>query len=179
MRTSHFTRPVFRWRSIQAGEFHGQQEMKKHISLILCCVLSVVVLNTCIQIEVWNYLAGGNVLPNREGGKLRYSIGETEEGWRMIRGIQDPTLKTGRPLIEEERSEFRKHQKHANRRNKVVSWSRGMGTLQYLLAPIAVIWSIILLFTGKNLRARLLAALFSVSNSTSIILMLYRGYFND
>lgn len=155
--------------------------MKKNISLTLCTILSIVVMHTCIQIEVWNYLAGGNVLPNREGGKLRHSMGESEEGWRIVQGMrtQDPTLESGRPLTEAEKSLFREHSKQAKRRNKVVNWSRGMGTLQYLLAPIAIIWSVVLLFAGKSRRARLLVAALSLTNSVSIVLMFYRGYFND
>jgi len=159
----------------------GQEKMKKHVSIILCAALSAVVLHTCIQIEAWNHLAGGKVLPNREGGKLRYSIGESEKGWRMYQSMrtQDDTLESGRPLTEDEQSQFQEHSKHARRRNKVVSWSRGMGTLQYLLAPIAIIWSIILLFASKTRIARLLAGLLSATNAISIVSMLYRGYFND
>lgn len=155
--------------------------MKKHLSIILCAALSVVVLHTCIQIEVWNHLAGGNVLPNREGGKLRYSLGESEKGWRMYHKMltHDESLESGRPLTEEERVLFHEHSKHARRWNMVVSWSRGMGTLQYLLAPIAIIWSIALLFASKTRRARLLAGLLSATNAISIVAMLNRGYFND
>lgn len=155
--------------------------MRKKISLILCGLISAVVLHTCLQIEIWNYFAGGNVLPNREGGKLRYSQGETEDGWRIYQSwiTNDESLETGRPLTEEEQEIFQKQSKQAKRRNKVISWSRGMGTLQYLLAPLAIIWSVALLFTSKALRYRIFAGLFSVTNSISIILMLYRGYFND
>jgi hypothetical protein len=155
--------------------------MKKHISIILCGALSAVVLHTCVQIEVWNHLAGGGALPNREGGKLRYSVGESEKGWRAYQSMhtQDESLRSGRPLTEDEQELFRERSKHARRRNKVVSWSRGMGTLQYLLAPIAFIWSVVLLFANKTRRARLLAGLLSASNAISIVLMLYRGYFND
>ena len=153
--------------------------MKKPISLILCSILSAIVLHTCVQIEVWNFLAGGDVLPNWEGGKLRYSMGETEKGWRMFRAMQDASLESDRPLTQKERSEFQKHQKQVKRRNKVISWSRGMGTLQYLMAPIAVIWSVVLLFFSKPLKAKVLAGLFSLTNVVSIVFMLYRGYFND
>lgn len=46
-------------------------------------------------------------------------------GWRT----QDPTLEAGRPLTNEEHQIFLDHQKYASRRNKVVTWSGGMGTL--------------------------------------------------
>lgn len=87
----------------------GHMRMKKHISIILCGILSAVVLHTCIQIEVWNHLAGGNVLPSREGGKLRYSIGESEKGWRLYEAMrtQDESLKSGRHLTGEEQVLFR------------------------------------------------------------------------
>jgi hypothetical protein len=155
--------------------------MKNHITIILCAALSIVVLHTCIQVEVWNHLAGGNVLPNHEGGKLRYSMGESEKGWRVYQSMrtQDESLKSGRPLIEDEQALFREHSKHVERRNKVVSWSRGMGTLQYLLAPIAIIWSVVLLIASKTRRARLIAGLLTATNALSIVSMLYRGYLND
>jgi len=158
-----------------------QKRMKKHISIILCAILSAVVLHTCVQIEVWNCLAGGDVLPNREGGKLRYSMGDSEKGWRAYQSVrtQDESLRSGRPLTEEEKKLFREHSKHASRRNKVVFWSRGMGTLQYLLAPAGIIWSVALLFAGKTRRARLLAGLLAATNTISIVSMLYRGFFND
>ena len=156
--------------------------MSNRLSIILCGILSVVVLHTCIQIEVWNYLAGGNEIPNQEGGKLRYSYGESEKGWRTLRGreTRDPSLEAGRPLTIEEQQFFLAHQKKADRTNKVVSWSRGMGTLQYLLAPIAIIWSVgLVVVSSKTRRTRLAAGIFSLTNLTSIASMLYRGYFND
>lgn len=159
----------------------GQQKMKRNISLLLCGVLSAIVLNTCLQIEVWNHLAGGDVLPNREGGKLRYSIGESERGWRAYQSMrtQDESLRAGRPLTAEEHALFQKHSKDAERRNKVVSWSRGMGTFQYLLAPLAITWSVALAFRGPTRRMRLIAILFSLTNTMALASMLYRGYFND
>lgn len=139
------------------------------------------VFHTCVQIEVWNHLAGGNVLPDREGGKLRYSWGASEEIWRAHQSMitHDQSLKSGRHLTEQEKGLFLEHSKHASRRNKVVSWSRGMGTLQYLLAPVAILWSISLLLASKTGRMRLLTGLLSATNALSIVLLLYRGYFND
>ena len=155
--------------------------MKKHISIILCTILSTLVLHTCVQIEVWNHLAGGNVLPNREGGKLRYSWGASEKIWRAHQGMitHDESLASGRLLTEQEKVLFLEQSKHASRRNKVVSWSRGMGTLQYLLAPVAILWSVSLLLASRTGRLRLLAGLLSATNAISIVLLLYRGYFND
>ncbi|MBN2054825.1 hypothetical protein JW905_07880 [bacterium] len=54
-----------------------------------------------------------------------------------------------------------------------------MGTLQYLLAPAAMIWSGILLFTRKTRNARLVVGPFCLTNVASIASMLYRGYLND
>jgi len=151
--------------------------MRKNLSLVLCCTLSAVVFHTCLQIEVWNYLAGGDVLPRPDGSKLRPWFGEDEQSWR--RNNPDRTLAAGRPLTEEEQEAFREHSTYAKRHNKVVDWSRGMGLLQYLLAPVATVWSLVLMLTGKTRRARLVAALFSATNAISIVSMLYRGYFND
>ena len=144
-------------------------------------MLSIVVINTCVHIEFWNYLSGGDVLPNREGGKLRYMIGETEGGWRRYHSIQtqDQSLLSGRQLTVEEKELFDEHSQIARNRNKVVSWSRGMGTLQYILAPIAFIWSVFLSFRAKKRRARLIAGMLTLTNALSVFFMLFRGYFND
>ena len=153
--------------------------MKKHFPELLLAVLSLIVLNTCIQIEVWNWLAEGNMLPNREGGKLRYMTGTTEQGWRRRESRFDPSLKTGRPLTEQEQLQFAVHRKKAIRRNNVVSWTRGMGTLQYLLAPLAVFFSLVMVLARKNSKSKLFAGVCFMANGIAIAVMLYRGYFND
>ena len=138
-------------------------------------------MHTCIQIEVWNYLAGGKVLPNREGGKLRYAMGETEAEWRKLQSFnsQDFSLRSGRPLTEKELALFKEYSKKARRHNKVVSWSRGMGMLQYVLAPIALIWSLAGLIYFKSNKMKILTCFLLLSNFICLVVMFYRGYFND
>lgn len=153
----------------------------RYVSVVLCGILSVVVLNTCLQIEVWHFLAGGNMLPNREGGKLRYSPFEREEIWRSARSneTEDASLKEGRPLTSEERSIFEKVKDHACRWNKVVEWTRGMGTLQYLLLPVALCWSALLAFSRTVKGGRAVAWVCVFTNVISFISLGYRGYFNE
>lgn len=52
--------------------------MKMNWVIILGIVVSLVVFNTAAQIELWNHLAKGGVLPNHEGGKIRSDGGGTE-----------------------------------------------------------------------------------------------------
>ncbi len=110
---------------------------------------------------------------------MRYMIGETEKGWRLLQESFDPSLKTGRPLTEKERLQFAIHSKKAKRRNNVVSWSRGMGTLQYLLAPMALLFSLLMLIGRKNIKSKLFSGLCFMTNALAIAAMLYRGYWND
>ena len=155
---------------------------KQTIALILCAILSAVVLNTCVRIEFWNQLAGGKVLPNREGGKLRYSPLSYEDLWRAHQSARtrDPTLKAGRNLTPEEQALYQQESKRAKAWNKVVSWTSGMGLCQYILAPIAFIASVLLLYTSPGRRwMHRVSALLVLSNLLCIILMLYRGYLND
>jgi hypothetical protein len=153
----------------------------RYVSVVLCGILSVVVLNTCLQIEVWHFLAGGNMLPNREGGKLRYSPFEREEIWRSARSneTEDASLKEGRPLTSEERSIFEKDKEHARRWNKVMEWTGGMGVLQYLLLPVALFWSALLTSRGTVKVERAVAWVCVFTNVISFISLGYRGYFND
>lgn len=157
---------------------------KQNLSLILCGLLSLVVLHTCLQVEFWDYRAGG-VIPVPEGARLHPRIaGFDEDSWRKpeiekrkLDGKYDEAeaLASGRPLTPEEQAKFREDVAF----NTLVDWTRGMGTLQYVLAPTAAIWAFVLVFTSKTRRARVLAALFTLTNAVSVFFMLYRGYFND
>ena len=154
---------------------------RKHASLVLCSVLSLMVLNTCVHIEAWNALAGGE-LPMEEPGKMRWDMNETERGWRYVHLSErhwDTPLEERRPLTRVEREQFQKDAEQAQRHNRLRWWTQGWGLAQYALAPIALIWSGILLLPRAGTRSRLLPGCLLLTNALSVISMLYRGYFHD
>lgn len=58
-------------------------------------------------------------------------------------------------------------------------WVTGMGLIQYLLGPVALILSLLLLWHSDTFVARIAFVACTVSNSISIYLMIYRGYFES
>jgi hypothetical protein len=54
-----------------------------------------------------------------------------------------------------------------------------MGLLQYMLAPIAVFWSLKIAFTERSWRVRAMAVNCSVISLACIVVMLYRGYWDS
>jgi hypothetical protein len=59
------------------------------------------------------------------------------------------------------------------------NWVSGMGLLQYLLAPIALLSSLVLFRGTENRAVRFASVACAVSNMTSMYLMVYRGYFTS
>jgi len=108
-------------------------------------------------------------------------MGETEAEWRQLQiwNTQDFSLRSGRPLTEKELVLFEEYSKKARRHNKVVSWSRGMGMLQYVLVPIALLWSLIMFIHTKTYKIKIMACFLLFSNFFCLVIMFYRGYFND
>jgi hypothetical protein len=150
--------------------------MKFNFAMLLGLVLSLVVLNTALQIEYWNDQAGG-ALPNKEPGKLR-GTSTSEWLWRneQARQTGDESLLTGRPLTPSEKHSL--DMRRSSPRNKLVDWTRGMGLLQYLLAPLAFGLSLVLALVCVEKRARVLFRFLTITNALAIFLMFFRGYYN-
>lgn len=55
-------------------------------SLFGCLMIVALSLLICLQVEVMKARAGG-VLPNRQGGRIHYSMADSETGWRLSFGI--------------------------------------------------------------------------------------------
>ena len=153
----------------------------KHIdkSFVLCGMLTLVILNTCLQIEIRNYQLG-RPLPNKEGGKLRYSAISNEESWREREALRtgDQSLKEGRELTEKEKNIMAQDDLYASRWNSLVSWARDWGMLQYLLAPLTFIWGLYLAGVRKG-KKRIAALLYSSIAVVCIIFMSITVYIND
>lgn len=159
--------------------------LRHPVALSLCGLLTLVVLAICTVVETLNHCAGGNVLPNREGGKLRLDLRATETGWRLAEAGRrhDPTLAEGRPLGSAERQAFHEQSRRAVYHNRLVSLTRGPALAQYLLAPLAGLWSVVGFARLRRVPGarvpKLLAGVFGLANTVCLVLLFHRGYFNS
>jgi hypothetical protein len=133
-------------------------------SVLGCLILTGVVANTCLQIEYWNQRAGGylprtdvrngivpkwciayeRALSKSEEQRIRY---EQIERHRQKHGIVSPDDENrilGRPLTAEEERRIARAI-DSNRPNTILrGWVGGPGLWQYVLAPGALIWSLVI-----------------------------------
>lgn len=153
--------------------------MKRKYRFISCGVLVAMATFICLYVEYYNYRAGG-MLPNHDGVKLRYGVEKfIEPHWRRSHGYDDPSLLQGRELTAQEQAILAEETIKTRHSNRVVACTRSWGLLQYLLAPAALLWSVILLLTTKGLYPRIMALLMSSVSLACLYLLFYRGYFND
>ena len=170
------------------------------LPLWICLATTVVVVHTCVQIEWWNYRAGG-ILPKDTRGpgnpKWREAAARSiranfqhrikmQEYDRIIaeRGrvtaAEEVALETNpRPLTVTEQNELQREldQRHTN--STLLSWVQTGGLAQYVLAPFAFVVSLVLLIRAATWRGRLGCGLLGVLSGGAIGAMLYRGYFTS
>ena len=141
--------------------------------------LAIVVLSICVQIELLNH-AADSYLPRKDSGKWRQSFFLSEEMWRQYYNSKmgDEAL-LNRPLTADERNQMQKDVSYAKDKNALLGMVSSFGLLQYILAPLSLIWSFTIAKRNANIAKRILSALFVISNFISIVLMVYRGYFTS
>jgi hypothetical protein len=150
-------------------------------------VLAALVLHTCLQIEVRNYLLGGFLPrnPSSESGvysKWRVLGGRmAERVWREQRrrsSAQDPALPE-RPLSKEEKRELAAFVARQEGLASLRGCCGGMGVLQYLLAPLLLILSILFAVTTRSWLFRAVALACWVVSAVSIWSMFDKDYFGS
>ena len=104
----------------------------------------------------------------------------SEEMWREYYSSKmgDEAL-LNRPLTADERIQMQKDVSYAKDKNALLGMVSSFGLLQYILAPLSLIWSFTIAKRNANIAKRILSALFVISNFISIGLMVYRGYFTS
>ena len=123
--------------------------MKRHVLIILLMLLTAFVVHSAARIEVLNIQAG-NYLPRRN------------------RDL-DGNLTDGKWRISPENSA----------RDQLREAVQTFGLMQYVLAPVLLIFSLAVFFKTRRSRASV-AATFSVFVAAIVIwLMLYRGYYES
>ena len=152
---------------------------KKDILFGATVVIATIVILICLQIEWLNKAADG-YLPHIPDTKWRDSTPVSEEMWRRQQRYskEDETLLT-RPLTESERLQMQKDIEQANTMNALKGSVSGYGMLQYILAPVAFILSIMLVISRRPMYKRIICALFALSSLIAMVLMFYRGYFTS
>ncbi len=146
---------------------------------ILTILFSLIVFCIFIAVEIMNYQAGG-ILPNKEGGKLRYSPLEWENGWRDVYSSikEDASLEQGRKLSAHEYSQFKKDQDLAVKRNRLINATSSWALFQYILCPLALCLSLIMIKRNEH-KLKTLGICLVCANLTSLVFLIWRGYFND
>ena len=161
---------------------------------------TVVTGHTCLQIEWWNYRAGG-LLPRDTGGpgnpkwreaadrSIRAKIQrwiKTEEFERIIAEYgritaeEEKALETNpRPLTAAEQDELERELDQSHTNSALQAWLQTGGLARYALAPFALVMSLVLLVRAATCRGRLGFGFLGMLSGGAIGMMLYRGYFNS
>jgi hypothetical protein len=71
------------------------------------------------------------------------------------------------------------HTRYAQARDKLHGLVSTWGLLQYLIAPVSLLWAVVLAVLKSTLRFRLVAAAAAVAALVCVVLMFYRGYFTS
>ena len=143
--------------------------------------LALIVLLICIEIEILNHAASG-YLPRKDldDGKWRTSPVFSEESWRRMNSMlnDDKTL-FSRPLTAEEQIRMEREVFREKTNNSLRSSVSSLGLMQYILAPLSLIYSLIIALRSKKIFVKMISAVFALSSGTCMIVMLYRGYFTS
>jgi hypothetical protein len=146
--------------------------------------LTLVVSVVCVTIELLNMQAGG-LLPKDEPGKWRSAPThpETLTEWYSQDMRAKLNLGEGAPLPPDAQREVEarvKRQIPVNRANNalraaVESW----GLLQYLLCPLAVVMSLLLMVKRQGIHHLVVGGFCMLVSLTAGAFMLYRQYFTS
>ena len=151
------------------------------IILLICFGIAIFSTHTCLQIEIHNARIGYYLPRNHDAewgiSKWRSSPITTEFMWRQAR-IRDGSPQY-RPLTSEEKERMTQDIKHAKLWNELRDWVEGFGLLQYLLIPILIILSIVLIIRKTPKVVKILASAFLLIGLINGFFMIYRGYFSS
>ena len=163
-----------------------------------CLLLTVVVLHTCIRIEVLN-ARYNHFLPRTDAGNgnprwrcaasslLLRSLERDIANDRYRRFMQahpnepgsDPDQFLGPPYSVAETTFIDAEMAENDLRASLLGWVSSFGLLQYILAPLAFCSSLASLYFNHNVIIRLVAGSCTVSILVAVGFMIYRGYFTS
>lgn len=172
--------------------------MKSRLAFFGCFLLTVIVVHTCIRIEVLNAL-NEYYLPRTDFGEgnpkwrdatqtsllisLEHRIADERLSEFVVKhptkSVTNVAQFTGPPYSQEEQNLIDKELADHALRAELYAWVSCMGLLQYVLAPVAFVWAIALIIFDRSIFFRVASSVFAVSVAASIWLMIYRGYFTS
>ncbi|MEM1213734.1 MAG: hypothetical protein AAGI68_15710 [Planctomycetota bacterium] len=155
-------------------------------------VITSVAASTAIRIEWYNHAVGGFLPrpqpPSLEGNDVKwraagpkmmewhYRIGLAQERGLELDSVKDREALFALSLSGVQRRELSEIKRSARLNTEFRSLVAGMGLLQHLLVPVALLIGVLIL-KGKPTRWRMVAWICIGINSVSGVLMLYREYF--
>lgn len=150
---------------------------------VICGVLTLIAVHTCVRIEIYNYRMGG-YLPRQEPGKWRFHSAEAERKMMEMR-LRTQAESDGVPFVLTEEQKRQLDEAEAKARPKATldndfhDFVELWGLLQYLVAPLATLLGFgLLIERTATKRARKLGGLMFALALPCVILMFYRGYFS-
>jgi hypothetical protein len=143
------------------------------LALLACFLITLLSVSASLRYEVHNQAAGGRVVPDTRGGKLRYGI-TSENAWRVFNSRRDPTLRTNRPLTTSERSEFERDSARVASRNVAVYWYRTWFPLLALLTPAGAVCAGWIACRSQERRQKILAGFFAAACLLSWLELIFR-----
>lgn len=157
--------------------------MKLAIRLFFAVAMSLLTIYTCVRIEVFNHQAGGPLpVKNYElwGKKWRAGVPSLTRKYEEER-LRDIAAAEGRPfeITPEQQAEIDEMVKQVERDGAFRDFVASFGLLQYIVAPTALLLSLILIRSKRlGRRWRIGAGCLATCNLGCIGLMLFRGYFS-
>lgn len=171
-----------------------------HLRTGFCLAATVVAIHTCIQIEYWNYRAGGFLprdIPSQGNQKWRVAADRSirihfqnrinmkdferilaERG--KVTAEESAAIETNpRPLTSAEQDELERELNESHTKSILNEWVSGWGVVQYVVAPLAFVSSLILLIGATSRSTRTGFAAMTALSGVTICFMLYRGYFTS
>lgn len=176
------------------------KKIRASLGYVCCTCLTIVVAINCTSIEYLNYRAGG-YLPRKDFGPAnrKWRIAsekgiriDIERRFRLHRldniDSKHDDISKQKEIYERQFSAeelvaieacLKSKMKYRLSMLNLHQWVSTMGLLQYVLAPLALFWALIHVFMKSVIGLRLGALFLATVNATSIVFLLYRGYYQS
>ncbi|MCE9554464.1 MAG: hypothetical protein K8T91_13945 [Planctomycetes bacterium] len=127
----------------------------------------------------WRHGARKVVQERAERDVLKDRIGLGERDKWAVYFDEDGKVRPDVVFTEAEQQRIAAEMKRARVDSDLHSWVAGMGLLQYLLAPLLLILSILLFLKSRRMELKSGGAVFGAIACVAMICMVYRGYFTS
>jgi hypothetical protein len=177
---------------------HTKALMQSKLAFVGCLILTVIVVHTCVRIEVLN-ARYGYYLPRTDfgNGNQKWRVAGRRATMRWLEHkihmercaayaaahpddpMDDLERFCGPPYSADEQKMIDTELAENELRAELWSWVASMGILQYILAPLTFAWAVALAVCNRSHLIRMSAIGFAVAAAVSIVLMFHRAYFTS